>query len=526
MFGLRDHPSFHPSQHQFYGSARSEHNVETGETQESRRQPQHTIEKLPTESGERELPVTLTDTDENTSSKLLPELSQMKREDGTEREVTQMNSDSATKEADGRKLLGVQPEIPEAPTPVDPKTKQTTEMISEIESILRKVREQYNKGNQPLPAPESQDSINSQANTPQSLTELLKQSASQADNKTQQEDPEVDEARQRYVTAWNEEANRLNAPFMEVDKAWPELGMVYMPVVTKVTDQIKAAESVKQAKQAFKDVWERKQAETNSYPSGVEPMLKIFSNFMDAWSWAQTLEENPDTPEVEPNDQGYAVEKTNEYSTDRAKVPRHDGSRPETDGMKGLESHFEELLSSMFNQRRLHPVFHPSSDSIPKHPLANLGDKKIRLSCSVEPDMVHDDPNTVAIPVADHRPAIGLPIPNRRPITIPSRVGIPKDATSNVGELPVRQQNKEQKLMTNPAAFIKQLKDRLSSNVPISHVPFPGPPMRDGIVKVPIVHTDRLAPVSRHPGEAVGEHGDFQLSEEDTTLQSFESDEQ
>ncbi|XP_045111134.1 uncharacterized protein LOC123504578 [Portunus trituberculatus] len=452
----------------------------------------------------------------------------MKGVDGTDQEVgsvTKMTSDSVSEGSDadnGRKLLGVQPEIPEAPTPIDPKTKQTTEMISEIENILRRVREQYDKGNQPLPAPESQDRIDS----PQSLTDLLKLSASQVDEETKQEDPVVEEARQRYMTAWNEEADRLNAPFMKVNKAWPELGMVYMPTVTEVTDQIKAAESVKQAEQAFKDMWKKRQTETNSFPSGVEPILKIFSNFMGAWSWAQTLEENPDTPEIEPNDQGH-VGKTNDDTTHRIKTARDNGSRLGTNEMKGLDSRFGELLSSMFNQRRLQPVFPPSSDSRPQHPLKNLGDKKIRLSCSVEPDVVHDDPNIVGIPATDHRPAIGLPIHNTKPITIPSRVGIPKQGNSNYVP-PVRQLSEEQKFMTNPSAFIKQLKDRLTSHVPVSHVAYPGPPVRHGTVKVPVINTDRLSLLPRYPYtvEAIGELDDFQLSEEDAALQSFESEEQ
>ncbi|KAK8388023.1 hypothetical protein O3P69_020127 [Scylla paramamosain] len=380
VFRPQDRGSFHPSPDLFLDGAGSEHNAETSGTQESSGQPQYTIGKLSTESEGGK------DADENTSSKLLPDLSQMKSVDGTEQVGAEAKtySDSVTKEVDvdsGRKLLGVLPEIPEAPSPVDPKTKQTTEMISEIESILRRVREQYNKGNQPLPALESQDRIDSQAHTPQSLTDFLKFSASQVGNKTQQEDPVIEEARQRYMTAWNEEADRLNAPFMKVNKAWPELGMVYMPTVTEVTDQIKAAESVKQAGQAFMDMWERRHTETNSFPSGVEPMLKIFSNFMGAWSWAQTLEENPDTPEVEPSDQGHVVRKTTDDTIDKRKISRHDGSHLEADGIKGLDSRFEELLSSMFNQRRVQPVFHPSHHSKPQDPLTKLGDKKIKLSC-------------------------------------------------------------------------------------------------------------------------------------------------
>lgn len=509
-----------------------------------RTSPKHTIEELPTESEERKkLPFIYTTADENTSSKLLPDSLWMKSTDDAAQEVgIRKNTDNVAEvSADsGRKLLGVPPDLPETESLAEPKTKQKTEIISEIESILSKVKEQYIKRNLSLSALESQGEVSSKVHTPQSITDLLKLPASQINDETLQEDPVIEDARQRYMSIWNQEADRLNAPYMKVTRAWPELGMVYMPVVTEVTDQIKASESVKEAARAFKDVWERRRTQISSLPTAVNPMLKVLNNFMTAWEWAETAE-NTNIPEVdEASDRGQSLQKDDDDTPiHEEKLSRHDDSLLGTNVMNGFDSSLDALYKNIFYPKRLQPNLEPSHDSKPADPFATLG-TNIMLSCTVVPGEGSAHTDKKPVPVAHHRP-VSNPIANVRPGTDFLKMGNPIRVNQNANIRPVRQQTEEQKLITDPVtitrpapdslAVLRPVKEPSAVNRPINRplvrpTAYSRPLVGHGVTR-PAARIDGLAPVTGHSFNEGGvkEQDDLQNSKEDAS-HSSESDEQ
>ena len=472
---------------------RSEHNEEVPSAAQRLHHitSHHTIEESPTESeGGKQLSVTPNNADENTAE-LLPDLS-LKSIKNVEQE-----SDS------GRKLLGLPEDLPEKATSTEPKIKQKTELMHEIESILDKVKEQYNKRDHPESAPVTQDKVSSEVNPAQYIKDLLKLPASQGNDEMLKEDPVIEAARQRYMSIWNQEADRLNAPFMKITKAWPELGMAYMPVVTQVTDQIKQCDSLKEAERAFKEVWERRRTEINSPPTEAEPMLKILNNFMNAWLWAETTEEASNTPEadVDNDEEGPILPKSN---VGKEKVSRHDDSLLRTNVMTDFDSPIETIYRTIFNQKRVQPTVRPNSDSNPAAPFATLDNNKITLSCSVVPAVVLHDPiaqRPVNIgkrpaPYTDHRPN-NNPIANIRPFIDSFMVRNPTRENPNANVRP-NAHNKEQQLinpvvLARPApdstAIIRQAEDSIDIHQPVipsAYLEF----VKHSTVNRPVIGTD------------------------------------
>nr|XP_045624801.1 uncharacterized protein LOC123774510 [Procambarus clarkii] len=127
-----------------------------------------------------------------------------------------------------------------------------------------------------------------------SVIDTLRSALANAEDEKPAEDPAIEQSKLHYITIWNQEADRLNAPYMKVTKAWPEIGMVYMPLVNKLSDQIQNSELVKEAAQKFKVVWEETHSAKDSTSSSNLPILNVLNNFMNAWSWAVGAEDGTD----------------------------------------------------------------------------------------------------------------------------------------------------------------------------------------------------------------------------------------
>ncbi|XP_047496799.1 uncharacterized protein LOC125044266 [Penaeus chinensis] len=79
------------------------------------------------------------------------------------------------------------------------------------------------------------------------------------------EDPLLEEAKKQYISTWNLEALRQNAPYLMIDRVWPDLGMVYMPAVNQMTAKVQKSKMVKEAALSLKRIWEEvNQGETSA----------------------------------------------------------------------------------------------------------------------------------------------------------------------------------------------------------------------------------------------------------------------
>ncbi|KAK8744665.1 hypothetical protein OTU49_000556 [Cherax quadricarinatus] len=125
-----------------------------------------------------------------------------------------------------------------------------------------------------------------------SVVDILRSSLRNAENRSIHEDPVIEEAKLHYISVWNKEAVRLNASYLKVTNAWPEIGMVYMPLVNQMSDRIQNSEPVKQAAQKFKAVWKTNDPQGTPTSSN-QPVLGVLNNFMNAWTWV--VDENDGT---------------------------------------------------------------------------------------------------------------------------------------------------------------------------------------------------------------------------------------
>lgn len=326
-----------------------------------------------------------------------------------ERGTVTTKTEGGAEEVDGQKLSGsLPPDLADTEDPAKLQIKDEGDLIAEIESILGKVREQYSKNGVSEGEGESSPA--------QSISEFLKLSTAQMENETVEEDPVIDQARKQYMYIWNQEAERLNAPYMRVTKAWPELGIVYMPDVTDVTDKIKASAAVKEAAATFKRVYEGRVKEADDTKATAEPLLKVLNNFMGAWLWAENADEATAAGLTDGgNSEEQPDTKTNTARSKGEKRLQVEGN-PLLDNnlLSGLESQLNEMYHNIFTQPPPQPQ--PSHVTKSEDIIKTLSSGKLMLSCSVVPgsdgslsDTIPNNPISNIPPnnpVADIRPII------------------------------------------------------------------------------------------------------------------------
>lgn len=439
-------------------AGQQEHPEEGSVRQEPRAPARHKIEDS---SSSFEIDDTLSATNTNTEDKtfyelLIDSLEESPTEEEAGTVTTKTKNDEVELESEsGRKLDLLPPDLAQTEGPTKPVIKGKKEIIAEIESILGKVREQYSQNDQSIPVFDSEGK-NSEKKAAPSITDLLKISTSQTDDVPEEEDPVIEKARERYMNVWNQEANRLNAPYMRVTKAWPELGILYMPDVTQATDQIKESEAVKEAAAEFKKVWENRVTETDTTNATVEPLLKVLGNFMNAWLWAETVDQET-AGGVFDNDSQEAESKTEgtiDRSTAQKRLPIQGNSFWGDNFMSDLDSQLNELYK-LFNTRQPQPSQDPSGVVKSADLIRTVGSGKIMLSCSVVPgfegSLADTNPAPADNPVNPNIP-VNNPAADIRPIIDPLRVlstimRIPSSLTESV-----RQQTEVQDRLRNPIA--------------------------------------------------------------------------
>ncbi|XP_050733288.1 uncharacterized protein LOC127006936 isoform X2 [Eriocheir sinensis] len=436
--------------------------------------------------------------------------------------ATKTYSDAVEVDAEsGRKLYGfLPPDLAELEGPARPQVKGEAEIISEIESILGKVREQYSQNGQSFPIPEAEgESSASQGQAVKSITDLLKLSKSKIENETVEEDPVIEEARKRYMAIWNKEAERLNAPYMRVTKAWPELGMVYMPDVTEATDQIKASKAVKEAAETFKKVYEERVTEEAARNATMEPILKVLNNFMSAWIWAETTDEAEAAGLTDGDD--------SEEEHHEMKTPDRSNAQKRLQG-NSIDSQLGELFKNMVT-RRPTPNLQPSDDTKSKDLIQTLNSMKLTLSCTVVPGSLADTvPSDTPInpnippnnPIADIRPIIdpfGVLDSVRNTGTANTRPLIPQTPDRDR----LRSPNAAPRPFYNPSV-VSPLRDPIAAynRPPVSPIAYSGPYITHEVDIRPVGFPETSAPVAARRNYNI-----YPITEEDDSSQPMESEE-
>ncbi|XP_066975545.1 uncharacterized protein [Macrobrachium rosenbergii] len=92
------------------------------------------------------------------------------------------------------------------------------------------------------------------------------------------DDPLLKEAKQYFISIWNLEARRLEAPYLEVTDVWPEIGMVYMPTINQMSSKIQSSKPVKEAAERLKSVFEELHPTTEDNQTS-----NFFADFMNFW---------------------------------------------------------------------------------------------------------------------------------------------------------------------------------------------------------------------------------------------------
>lgn len=115
------------------------------------------------------------------------------------------------------------------------------------------------------------------------IPNILINALSRSDLNPSVQDPLLEEAKKQYISTWNLEALRQNAPYLMIDQVWPDLGMVYMPAVNQMTAKVQKSRTVKEAALRLKAIWEEvNQGKTSAITeegSIFEAFTEFFNNF-------------------------------------------------------------------------------------------------------------------------------------------------------------------------------------------------------------------------------------------------------
>ncbi|KAK3866684.1 hypothetical protein Pcinc_027797 [Petrolisthes cinctipes] len=199
----------------------------------------------------------------------------------------------------------------------------------------------------------------------------------------EQDDPVIVEAKEEYMNIWNREAGLINAPYLKVTKVWPEMGMVYMPLVTEMSDRLRSSQPVKEALERYKAIWRERNAHTAPSPStSGGPILDILGNFMGAWSWLNSLTEsrvdvtdddNNNTGDVNDKDDSNTLHLQNRGYTGANKViidpSEGDGWQDKTTSSnKESFKNYYYIPAASQSVSALHPLWYPPNPSRHPHP--------------------------------------------------------------------------------------------------------------------------------------------------------------
>ncbi|XP_063603490.1 uncharacterized protein LOC134779326 [Penaeus indicus] len=93
------------------------------------------------------------------------------------------------------------------------------------------------------------------------------------------ENPLLEEAKKQYISTWNLEALRQNAPYLTIDRVWPDLGMVYMPAVNQMTAKVQKSKMVREAALTLKRIWEEVNQNETSAITAEGNIFEAFTEF-------------------------------------------------------------------------------------------------------------------------------------------------------------------------------------------------------------------------------------------------------
>ncbi|KAK4328379.1 hypothetical protein Pmani_001207 [Petrolisthes manimaculis] len=217
-----------------------------------------------------------------------------------------------------------------------------------------------------------------------SLSDLLKNTPTLDTKMTppEQDDPVIIEAKEEYMNIWNREAELINAPYLKVTKVWPEMGIVYMPLVTEMSDKLRSSQPVKEALERYKAIWRERNAHTAPSPStSGGPIIEILGNFMGAWSWLNNLTEsrvdvtdaNNNTGDVNDKDHSNTLQIQNRSYTGASKViidlSEGDGWQDmTTSSNKESFKNYYYIPATSQSVSALHPLWYPPNPSHHPHP--------------------------------------------------------------------------------------------------------------------------------------------------------------
>lgn len=99
-----------------------------------------------------------------------------------------------------------------------------------------------------------------------------------------EDDPLLAEAKKQYISTWNLEALKQNAPYLMIDQVWPDLGMVYMPAVNQMTAKVQKSKLVKEAALRLKSIWEDVNQGETSAITQEGSMFEALAEFFNSWN--------------------------------------------------------------------------------------------------------------------------------------------------------------------------------------------------------------------------------------------------